>query len=226
MPPDVHRYESLLAAAGPVSRETFSALMRYGETVRRWSPRINLVAPSTLGTIWERHILDGAQLLPLAGGARRWLDIGSGGGFPGAVIALLLADHPGGVVHLVESNRKKVAFLHAALAGERHAARIHPVRLETLSVGEEVEIVTARAVAPLPVLLGLARPWLATGARGLFHKGRDFAREIEESRRAWHYDLIEHPSRIGDGSVILEIANLSPLRTTGLPADSQGTEGP
>jgi len=208
----VTKFDSLVEAAGPVSRETFERLCNFEESFKRWASKINLVAPSTLPTLWERHICDSAQLLPLAPAAKRWVDIGSGGGFPGAVLAVLLREREGAHIDLVESNRKKTAFLAVTLASLHAPATVHSVRIEdSYSRVTAPEVVTARALAPLPLLLELAEPWLRAGAKALFHKGRDYEREIEESSVRWRYDLVKHSaSKWGDG-VILEISNLQRL---------------
>jgi 16S rRNA (guanine527-N7)-methyltransferase len=203
--------ESLRSVAGPVSRETFERLLAYESTFLKWAGRINLAAPSTLSDVWNRHILDSAQLAQLAPEAIQWLDLGSGGGFPGAVLAILLQDRPSARIDLVESNRKKAAFLQSALAPYRDAVRVHPRRIEDV-YGRiaQPEVVTARALAPLPLLLDLCSPWLTAGACGLFHKGRDYLTEVKESGDAWILDLVEHRSRIDSQSVILEVRNLRP----------------
>lgn len=202
-------YEQFCSVAGSVSRETFKSVVAFEAGFRKWAARINLVAPSTLGEIWQRHILDSAQLARLAPEASRWLDLGSGGGFPGAIIALILKDRPGASIDLVESNGKKAAFLRASLAELGAPARVHAVRIEdAYGLIRDPEVVTARALAPLVKLLGLAEPWLTSGARGFFHKGRDYQGEIEESSAAWNYDLVKHASLIDADSVILEIGNL------------------
>ncbi|GAA4526454.1 16S rRNA (guanine(527)-N(7))-methyltransferase RsmG [Chelativorans composti] len=207
------KYQSLQDAAGPVSRETFEKLCNFEESFKRWAVKINLVAPSTLPTVWERHILDSARLFKLAPHSTKWVDIGSGGGFPGAVMAILLGERPGAHIDLVESNRKKASFLAVTLASLNAPAKVHAMRIEESydRVGKP-EVVTARALAPLPLLLELAEPWLVAGAVGLFHKGRDYQREIEESSISWRYDLVkhDHESKWGDG-VILEIRNLQHL---------------
>jgi 16S rRNA (guanine527-N7)-methyltransferase len=204
---------SLEAVAGPVSRETFERLLSFEETFRKWAERINLVAPSTLGELWDRHILDSAQLVPLIGEHKLVVDLGSGGGFPGAVLAILLAER-GGRIDLVESNKKKAAFLATALAGL--PVCVHPERIEAVldRIGAP-DVVTARALAPLNALLGLAEPWLGKGARGLFHKGREYRSELAESRDHWDFDLVERPSVSGDESAILDITRLQRRR---LPA--------
>lgn len=205
------RFEGLRAVAGPVSRETFQRLVEYETVFLKWAERINLAAPSTLSEVWRRHILDSAQLAPLAPEARAWLDLGSGGGFPGAVMAILLQDRAGARIDLVESNRKKAAFLQTALGRYRDNVHVHARRIEDVyQAAGRPEIVTARALAPLPMLLKLTSPWLGAGATGLFHKGRDYRAEVKESRDVWNLDLVEHESRIDPESVILEIRNLRP----------------
>jgi len=202
-----NRPESIMAIVPGVSRETCDMLVMFEQALIKWNRSINLVATSTEAEIWSRHILDSAQLAALAPAARRWLDIGSGGGFPGLVLAILLRDRPGGHIDLVESNRKKAGFLQAMVGQFRLHARIHAVRIEAMSV-EPIDVVTARALAPMPLLLELSERWLSGGARALFHKGRDYVHEVSESSQRWTFDLLEHRSAIDPGGVILEISNL------------------
>ncbi len=203
------RDSQILRAAGPVSRETLDALYLYESLFRQGNARINLAAPSTLEHFWSRHVVDSAQLLSLGGDARHWLDIGSGGGLPGAVVAILLRDRPGSTVDLVESNRKKAAFLVKVLHETGAPAKVHPVRIEdAFGRVPAPDLVTARALAPLPKLLSLAEPWLTAGARALFHKGRGYRLEIEESSEHWSFDLVKHPSIVDPEGIVLEITNL------------------
>ncbi len=203
------KYQRLVDIAGPVSRETFEGLEAFEAMFRTWAKRINLAASSTLDDLWNRHILDSAQLAPLAPGALCWLDLGSGGGFPGLVLAFLLKERSGAQINLIESNRKKAAFLQAAIGQFSLPAHVHARRIDGEIKGlASPEIVSARALAPLPVLLDLASPWLSSGATGLLHKGRDYRQEIQESSLLWQYDLVEHRSRVDADSIILEIANL------------------
>lgn len=198
----------LQRVAGPVSRETFDRLQAFAQLFLRWNQRINLVASSTQDDLWRRHILDSAQLARLDPQARRWVDMGSGGGFPGLVLAFLLAER-GGSIDLVESNRKKAAFLQTAIGTFNLPARVVAQRIDAShALVSMPEIVTARALAPLPALLELAEPWLTAGARALFHKGRDYRREVEESAHRWRFYLLEHPSLIDADSVVLDIRNL------------------
>ena len=175
----------------------------------KWSKAINLAAPSTLPHIWERHILDSVQLYSLNPGARKWIDLGSGGGFPGVVTAILLAEAGDGHVDLVESNHKKAAFLRQALSETGGRGTVHAVRIEDAARSlRGHDAVSARALADLDRLLAYSQPWLTTGATGYFHKGRDYAREIANAHRSWSFDLIEHKSVVDADSVILQIDNV------------------
>ncbi|MCI5077518.1 16S rRNA (guanine(527)-N(7))-methyltransferase RsmG [Oricola sp.] len=194
-----------------VSRETLRRLEDYAALYEKWSPRINLTAPSTQNDFWRRHVADSAQILDLAPQACHWVDLGSGGGFPGMVIAILLQDRPEARVELVESNRKKTAFLQAVKAQCAPSVLIHPARIgDVVGRSAAPEIVTARALAALPALLDMTAVWLQAETRALFHKGRGYSAEIEESRARWDFDLVRHESRIDADSVILEISNLRP----------------
>ena len=203
------RLARLQQVAGPVSRETFQDLVAFETAFLRWNQVTNLVAPSTLPYLWERHIIDSAQILPIGGDAVSWVDLGSGGGLPGIILAILLKPRAGTMVHLVESNRKKAAFLQSVAGQLELPVRVHAVRIEeAVKIGIEAQIVTARALASLSQLYALSEPWLSRGARALFHKGRDYRREIEETIHNWESDLIEHPSVVEQSSVILEIRSL------------------
>lgn len=206
------QYETLKAAADFVSRETFEALLQYEAHFRKWNAHINLASVSTLDTFWDRHILDSAQLFQFGKGRLHWVDLGSGGGLPGVVLSILCRDISGASVDLVESNRKKAAFLLNAISLCKGKGTVHARRIEDAVIHvKHPDIVTARALAPLPALLGLIKPYLdlKTGSRALLHKGRGYRDEIAESRRNWSFDLIEHQSIIDTDSVILEISNLA-----------------
>lgn len=203
------RLELLARVCGPVSRETFEDLERFETALLRWNRVTNLIAPSTVSEIWQRHVVDSAQLLPLGRGADRWLDLGSGGGFPAIVLAILMKSRSDAVVHMVESNRKKASFLQTMVGDLGLPAHVHAVRIDSASsLVPETQIVTARALASLGELFQLAEPWISRGARGLFHKGRDFHREVEECSAQWESDLLEHQSVAGGEGVILEVASL------------------
>jgi 16S rRNA (guanine527-N7)-methyltransferase len=192
-----------------VSRETWDRLDRIVALLREWQPRINLVASSTLDQAWTRHIADSLQLLTHAPGGRTWLDIGSGAGFPGLVIACALTE-TGGMVHLVESDLRKSAFLREAARRAAAPAQIHPVRIEHLSPLQTLpapEIVTARALAPLKTLLEYAEPWLERGAQALFLKGQDIEAELTESSKSWHIEANLIPSVTDSRGRIVQIAS-------------------
>lgn len=198
---------SALDGIVPVSRETTARLEAFVALLRKWQPAENLISPKTLGEIWRRHIADSAQLIPLFPETRRWLDIGSGAGFPGVVVAI--AGPPGTHVDLIESNARKCAFLRTVIRETAATAEVHEGRAEALLQAWDlpVERVVARAVAPLKALLDLAEPVMARGVPAAFHKGRDFRPEVDEATQSFGFDLIEHRSRVGEGA-ILEIANL------------------
>ena len=190
-----------------VSRETLARLDRFVPTLLTWQRRINLIAALTLGEIWTRHIADSLQLLPLAPAARVWLDLGSGGGFPGLVIACALAETPGARVHLVESNGKKAAFLREAIRVTDAPAIVHQARIEQMEtkLDESIEVVTARALAPLAHLLGLAEPWLKRGAKALFPKGQDVGAELTEASKYWSIAAVLVPSKTDPNARIVQV---------------------
>lgn len=194
-----------------VSRETTGRLAQYVALLRRWQAAENLIAPSTLPEVWRRHVADSAQLTALFPDARVWIDLGSGAGFPGLVVAILGAEQPGTHVHLIESNRKKAAFLRQVIRETGAPAVVHAERAEAVlaSWREPVDRVSARALAPLSRLLELAAPVMERGTPAAFHKGQDFVREITEATQSWAFDLVKHDSRVGDGGAILDISYLS-----------------
>jgi 16S rRNA (guanine527-N7)-methyltransferase len=198
-----------VAAIVPVSRETAARLEAFVALVGKWQRAENLVGPAALKQIWTRHVADSAQLLPLFPGARRWLDLGSGAGFPGMVIAILLAGR--GVVHLVESNGRKCAFLRAAARETGAPAEVHQGRIEDILAAwsKPVEVITARALAPLGELLRLTWRLIRPERPAAFLKGADYRNEIAEASQSFALDLVVHASRISDG-VILEVRGAAP----------------
>ena len=181
----------------PVSRETAERLDRFVALLLTWQKTTQLIATSTVTHLWTRHIADSLQLVDLAPEARSWVDMGTGGGFPGLVIACALAETAGARVHLVESNAKKAAFLRAAAAATESPAVVHAVRMENFveSFADAPEIVTARAVSPLSSLLGQCLPLLQRGAIGIFPKGQDVGAELTEASRYWRITAGLVPSR-------------------------------
>jgi len=165
-----------------------------------WSPKINLIGPSELQHYWRRHALDCAQLVAHAPGARTWLDLGSGAGFPGLVIAAVLAGEEGERpcrVDLVEQNAKKAAFLREAAREMQVSARVLPVKHQSLDPQERYDVLTARALAPLSRLIPHAKPWLDRGALGIFPKGADYGSELQAAgfslggERQWGWENLE-----------------------------------
>ncbi|MDP1630132.1 MAG: 16S rRNA (guanine(527)-N(7))-methyltransferase RsmG [Caulobacter sp.] len=144
---------------------------------------MNLVGPATLPDFWNRHAWDSAQLLRLVPEAKTWADLGAGAGFPGLVLAILLKGVPGARIHLVESMAKRCRFLEAVAMALDLPVEIHNKRAEDLSLS--VDIVTARACAPMTRLLGYGQPYLKRGARGLFLKGQDVVSEMAEASKSW-----------------------------------------
>ncbi len=191
----------------PVSRETGYCLAAYVDLLARWRKTTNLIAESTFASVWTRHIADSAQLLALAPQARRWIDMGSGAGFPGLVIAIQIADVAGAAVHLIESDRRKCAFLREAVRITGAAASVHSQRVEAVehaSLGP-VDAVTARAFAPLPLTLKLARPWIDRGAVGVFPRGESARDQIAALPEAASYEIEVLPSVIDARSAILRV---------------------
>ena len=198
----------------PVSRETIQLLAVYERLLRQWQAKTNLVAPSTLDQFWSRHIADSLQLLSLSPQTRFWCDIGSGGGLPGLVLAIVMTqrmkeDGQPANVHLVESIQKKCAFLRRVAVETGAQAQIHPIRIESSAKQlSGCEVITARALASLITLLSMTGEYLVNGRRALFHKGREYHKELEECHGQWNFDLIVHPSKVDRESVILEISNV------------------
>lgn len=181
----------------PVSRETGDRLDAIVALLEKWQRAINLVAPATLPQLWTRHVADSLQLVPLAGDARRWVDLGSGGGFPGLVVAAALAERPDADVTLIESDTRKAAFLREATRIAELPVTVLPSRIEQVAprIAAGVEVVSARALAPLPKLLALAEPFIAQGAVGLFLKGQDVDNELTEASKSWNVDAAIVESR-------------------------------
>lgn len=205
---------ALIESICPVSRETLDRLACYGRILASWQAKTNLVSPNTLPDFWKRHVADSLQCLALAPEASVWVDLGSGGGFPGMAIAVANAGREDVTHHLVESIHKKCAFLREVARQTGATAKIHCERIESaakrIAQGPEVpQVVTARALAPLPGLLELSAPFFQAGARALFHKGRDFEAELRECDGLWRFDLVVHRSRIEADSVLLEISDVT-----------------
>src|SRR5476649_1495648 len=194
----------------PVSRETEGRLQRYVDLLLAWQAKTNLVAPSTLPNLWTRHIADSLQLLALAPSATRWADLGSGGGFPGVVLACALAETSGAKVHLIERNAKKAAFLREALRVTNSPGTVHLADIgdHVDRITGPVDCVTARALAPLHQLIGFAEPLVRNGAKALFLKGQDVETELTEATKYWKITPHLHSSRTGGHGWIVELDHI------------------
>ena len=193
-----------------VSRETLERLDRFVALLLTWQRTTNLIAPSTVLQVWTRHIADSLQLIELAPAARIWIDLGSGGGFPGLPIACALAAMPGAAIHLVESNQKKAAFLREAARVTGAPAIVHAVRIEKFvdDFAPGAEAVTARAVASLKVLLNECFILLQKGAIGIFPKGQDVEAELTEASKYWNMTVDLVPSRTDPKARIAVVRSL------------------
>jgi 16S rRNA (guanine527-N7)-methyltransferase len=204
-PPQISPSDKAAALAlTPISRETEARLDAYIDLLLQWQAKTNLVASSTLPNLWTRHISDSLQLLVLAPDAKIWVDFGSGGGFPGVVLACAMAEMPGAMVHLVERNARKAAFLREALRITGAAGIVHLADIgdSVDSLPGPVDCVTARAVAPLHQLVGFAEPLVGKGARVLFLKGQDVEAELTEATKYWKLTPRLHPSLTGQGWIV------------------------
>lgn len=193
--------DTLSAEALGVSRETHARLAQYVHLLRAWNARVNLVSRLSLDDAWRRHVLDSAQLMPLIpAGARVLVDLGSGAGFPGLVLSILGVPE----VHLIESDARKCAFLREAARATGANATIHARRIEAMTPFP-ADVVTARALAPLPKLLDLASPFLQPHTMCVFLKGKNAAEELREARRRWRMDETIVPSRTDPEASVLVI---------------------
>ena len=219
-----------------VSRETVARLDRFVELLLVWQRQTNLISPSTIPSLWTRHVADSLQLLQLVDTLHRrgppylregregavWVDLGSGGGFPGIVLACALGDVSGAQVHLIESNMKKASFLRQAARLTKAPAIVHPARIETLGqLGGVADYVTARAVAPLQDLFGMIAPFLKKGAKALLLKGQDLDMELTEATKHWNIEAESVPSKTSETGRILIVHMLS-KRSPTVPSSATG----
>jgi 16S rRNA (guanine527-N7)-methyltransferase len=195
-----------------VSRETIGRLDRLVEELSSWKDAKNLIGPAELDRVWMRHIVDSAQLFGLTPGAERWLDLGSGGGFPGLVLGIILGGGQKGEIDLVESNGRKCAFLRQAARATGARARVRQGRIEDL-VGEyvgKIDVVTARAVAPLEQLFAWCKDLLRSGAVAIFPKGRDVEAELTQAAKSWKVEFEKRPSLTDRDGWIVIVHSLEP----------------
>ena len=199
--------EEFAASAG-VSRETIVRLQIYTAMLEDWNTRHNLVSRSTLPDLWRRHMWDSAQLMPLiSADVTSLVDLGSGAGFPGLVLAEMLRERPDFRAVLYEATAKKCRFLEAVAERLNLPVAIRNARLEDAS-SERFDLITARACAPLPRLFAYAQPFWGPGTRALFLKGQTVGAELTEARKSWRIDAQRHPSHSDPSGVILEVREL------------------
>ena len=204
--------ERLLQSIAPVSRETMEKFQIYVDLLVEWQAKTNLVANSTIGSVWQRHICDSVQCRSIIQKPTNWLDIGSGAGFPGLVVAIMEVENPNFKIQLVESNAKKCAFLRKVARETGTSVEVTLGRIESVAKQyTKKQVVSARALAPIDKLINLTQDWINDGAIGLFPKGRDYLVELEKCRGVWEFDLVTHDSLIEENSVLLEISNLKKL---------------
>jgi len=208
------------AVADRVSRETLERLDLLAALLVKWQRTINLVAPATLPALWTRHVADSLQLLDHAPAeAAKWVDLGSGGGFPGLVVAAARAGS-GIRVHLVESDQRKAAFLREAARQAALPVEVTCARIEAAApaLAPGTQVVSARALAPLPKLLDLAAPFLDFGALGLFLKGKDASQELTRARKGWTLDSALHQSATDPEARVLVVRSARPMQPVESPA--------
>ncbi len=193
-----------------VSRETMARLEIYAALLRKWNPAINLVAKSTLSDLWQRHFEDSAQMLDLCPpGTESWCDLGSGGGFPGLVVAIIAREtHPELRVTLVESDQRKATFLRTVARETGVAVTVCTERAETLAP-QGADVISARALAPLPLLLGYIFRHQKPGGAAFLPKGANADAELEEALATWRFKVQKTRSKTDPQAVILTIGDLT-----------------
>jgi 16S rRNA (guanine527-N7)-methyltransferase len=198
-----------------VSRETSARLDRFVNLLLVWQSHTNLISRASIPSLWTRHVADSLQLLELAKPAPSkppvWLDLGSGGGFPGIVLACVLADIPGACVHLIEGTTKKAAFLREAVSEVGAPAIVHAGRIEALGppLGPKVDVITARALAPLRELCTMIAPILKKGAQAILPKGQYLDTELTKATKYWNIEAEIVPSKTSPTGRILIVRGLS-----------------
>lgn len=196
-----------------VSHETLDRLHAFVALLEKWQKSINLVGPATMGDVWGRHVADSLQLVALAPEETKvWLDLGSGAGLPGLVVAIALRERDGFTAHLVESNARKCAFLRVAAAETGAPVIIHARRIEELGADtdrQRADVISARALAPLERLLDLAEPFMWKNTVCLFQKGQDVEAELTQASRCWKIPHVRQPSLVAQSGTILRIGEVT-----------------
>lgn len=196
-------------SAFDVSRETLERLDIYAALLEKWNPSINLVAKSTLGQIWDRHFFDSAQILAISDLQEgQWVDLGTGGGFPGLIVAILAAEARAGVsMTCIESDLRKAAFLLTVIRESGLAVRVLTDRIEVVPP-LKADVVSARALAPLSQLLGYAERHLAENGKAYFLKGAKVGPELKQALETWSFELDTYPSKTDPEASILKIGDI------------------
>ena len=193
-----------------VSRETYDGLVHFANLVRKWTVKINLISSASIDQLWDRHIVDSAQVFGLASlKFESWADIGSGGGFPGIVIAILAEEfHPSATITLIESDQRKATFLRTAVRELGLNATIHAQRIENVDP-VNADIVSARALTSLSGMMPFLERHMAASGMALLHKGRQHQKEIAEARQSWSFALEEHHSLTDGEARLLAIKGIT-----------------
>lgn len=206
----LHGDKTAALAVMDVSRETEARLEAFAAHLLKWNAAINLVSRASLPELWSRHILDSAQVFQIGpADARHWADLGSGGGFPGMIVAIMAAERsPGLRVTLVEADLRKAEFLRSAARACAVAVDVVAGRIESLAP-MRADVLSARALAPLTDLLAYAERHLAPGGTALFQKGAGHAAELAAALERWRFSVQKHRSRTDRDSVILQIGDIA-----------------
>jgi len=205
VPPSPAEPRAAFLAAFPVSRETEARLDRYESLLREWNQRLSLVSDSTLDIVWTRHFLDSAQLLPLIPQREKpVIDLGTGAGFPGVILAIMGAPH----IHLVEHNMRKVAFLRTLIAELDLKVTLHAMKVESVKPFHAAAV-TARAFKPLTDLIGLGRKFLGPDSVAIFPKGRRAEEELGDAEQRWRFSAERFKSQTDPESTIFRLSGIS-----------------
>jgi len=193
-----------------VSRETIDRLTEYEQLVKKWNPVINLTAKSTITEIWTRHMADSAEIFEVANtNAGRWLDLGSGGGFPGLVVAIIAKEHaPDLAVTCIESDTRKCEFLRTVTRMTEISVGVLSTRIED-TPPHNADVLSARALAPLSGLLEMAERHLSQNGTAVFHKGRSWRNEVEDALESWRFKVEKYDNPTHPDSVILKIGDIA-----------------
>lgn len=192
-----------------VSRETFERLEAYVALIEKWNPRINLVSKASLSDIWDRHVWDSVQVFDVQAVEGLWADLGSGGGLPAIVLSILAKQHqPDALVHMVESDQRKCAFLRTAVRELGLGAKVTSQRIEELQP-LQADVVSARALMDLNGLLAFAQRHCKTDGTAIFPKGESWQKELLSAQENWSFSYEGHKSQTNSGAVILKIKEIA-----------------